>query len=126
MPGVATVTVQELRQLLAQSTPPLLLDVRESDEWQFCRIEGARHLPMSQIQQRVGELESMQETVVVCHHGVRSLMVAEFLNGKGFARVASLTGGIAPLLMERTECSFPKGKRKCHPPLANRRSHCQA
>ena len=94
MPGVAAVTVQELRQLLAQSTPPLLLDVRESDEWQFCRIEGARHLPMSQIQQRVGELESMQETVVVCHHGVRSLMVAEFLNGKGFARVASLTGGI--------------------------------
>ena len=94
MPGVVTVTVQELRQLLAQSTPPLLLDVRESDEWQFCRIEGARHLPMSQIQQRVGELESMQETVVVCHHGVRSLMVAEFLNSKGFSRVASLTGGI--------------------------------
>jgi rhodanese-related sulfurtransferase len=94
MPGVATVSVQELRQMLAQSTPPLLLDVRESDEWQFCRIEGARHLPTSQIQQRVGELEPMQETVVYCHHGVRSLMVAEFLNGKGFSRVASLTGGI--------------------------------
>ena len=94
MPGVATVTVQELRQLLAQSTPPLLLDVRESDEWQFCRIEGAHHLPMNQIQQRIGELEPMRETVVVCHHGVRSLMVAEFLNGKGFARVASSNGGI--------------------------------
>ena len=94
MPGVATVTVQELRQMLAASTPPLLLDVRELDEWQFCRIESARHLPMSQIQHRVGELEPARETVVYCHHGVRSLMVAEFLIGKGFSRVASLTGGI--------------------------------
>ena len=94
MPGVATVTVQELGQMLAQNTPPLLLDVRELEEWQFCRIEGACHLPMSQIQHRVGELEPTQETVVYCHHGVRSLMVAEFLIGKGFSRVASLTGGI--------------------------------
>ena len=94
MPGVATVTVQELRQMLAASTPPLLLDVRELEEWQLCRIEGARHLPMSQIQQRVGELEPTRETMVYCHHGVRSLMVAEFLIGKGFSRVASLTGGI--------------------------------
>jgi rhodanese-related sulfurtransferase len=94
MPGVATVTVQELRQMLAQNPPPLLLDVRELEEWQFCRIEGARHLPMSQIQQRVGEQEPTQETVVYCHHGVRSHMVAEFLINKGFSRVASLTGGI--------------------------------
>ena len=94
MPGVATVTVQELGQMLAQNTPPLLLDVRELEEWQFCRIKGACHLPMSQIQHRVGELEPTQETVVYCHHGVRSLMVAEFLIGKGFSRVASLTGGI--------------------------------
>ena len=94
MPGAATVTVHELRQMLAASTPPLLLDVRELEEWQLCRIEGARHLPMSQIQQRVGELEPTRETMVYCHHGVRSLMVAEFLIGKGFSQVASLTGGI--------------------------------
>src|SRR5262249_27201433 len=94
MPGVATVSVQELRQMLAQSTPPVLLDGRESDEWQFCRSGGAGIVPTSKIQQRVGEVEPMQETGVYCHHGVRSLMVGEFLNGKGFSRVASLTGGI--------------------------------
>jgi rhodanese-related sulfurtransferase len=94
MPGVVVVTAQELQQMLAQSSPPMLLDVRESEEWQACRIEGSRHLPMSQIQQRLGELDPTQETVVYCHHGVRSLMVAEFLISKGFSRVASLTGGI--------------------------------
>ncbi len=94
MPEVATVTVQALHQMLAHNTLPLLLDVRELQEWQFCRIEGARHLPMSQIQQRVGELDPTRETVVYCHHGVRSHMVAELLITKGFSRVASLTGGI--------------------------------
>jgi rhodanese-related sulfurtransferase len=87
MPGVATVTVQELRQMLAQNPPPLLLDVRELEEWQFCRIEGARHLPMSQIQQRVGELELTRETVVYCHHGVRSHTVAEFPRRKNWRRL---------------------------------------
>ena len=92
--GVATVTVNELRQMLSRANPPLLLDVREPDEWQFCRIEGAQHLPMSQIEQRVAELDPTRDTVVYCHLGVRSQMVAEFLITKGFSRVASLAGGI--------------------------------
>ena len=92
--GVATVAVNELRQMLSRADPPLLLDVREPDEWQFCRIEGAQHLPMSQIEQRVAELDAMRETVLYCHLGVRSQMVAEFLITKGFSRVASLAGGI--------------------------------
>jgi len=94
MPGVGTITVQELHDRLGQNPPPLLVDVRELDEWDFCRIEGARHLPMSEIQQRVDELDPGQETVVFCHHGVRSRTVAVFLMDKGFSRVSSLTGGI--------------------------------
>jgi sulfur-carrier protein adenylyltransferase/sulfurtransferase len=91
---VASVTASELRQMLTRANPPLLLDVREPDEWQFCRIEGAQLLPMSQIDQRVAELDPAHETVVYCHVGVRSQMVADFLIVKGFARVASLAGGI--------------------------------
>jgi rhodanese-related sulfurtransferase len=66
MPGVATVSVQELRQMLAQNTPPLLLDGRELEEWQFCRIEGARQLPMSQTQHRV---RTYQTVISVCAWG---------------------------------------------------------
>ena len=88
--GVATVTVHELRQMLSRANPPLLLDVREPDDWQFCRIEGAQLLPMSQIEQRVAELDPTRETVLYCHMGVRSQTVAEFLMSKGFSRVASL------------------------------------
>jgi rhodanese-related sulfurtransferase len=51
-------------------------------------------MPLSEIQRRVHELDRGQQIVVYCHHGVRSLKVAEYLVGKGFTRVANLAGGI--------------------------------
>ncbi len=52
-----TVNVHELQQMLNRPDLPLVLDVRELDEWQFCRIEGAKYLPMSEIQKRVRPLD---------------------------------------------------------------------
>ncbi len=94
MPKVNTISVQELQQLLVRVPTLLLLDVRGPEEWLFCRIAGAHHLPMSEVEQRVGELDPAQPTFVYCHPGVRSYKVAEFLIGKGFDQVTSLTGGI--------------------------------
>lgn len=88
------VSVQELNHQLQQPEPPLLLDVREQEEWDYCYIAGAVHLPMSQLAQRLGELDPDRPTVVCCHHGVRSQRVAEFLLHHGFANVANLVGGI--------------------------------
>lgn len=74
---------------------PLLLDVREEWEFERCHIEGVTLVPMSRIQVRLGELDPQQETVVICHHGVRSLHVARFLEQNGFARIINLSGGVA-------------------------------
>ncbi|WP_018873747.1 rhodanese-like domain-containing protein [Thioalkalivibrio sp. ALJ16] len=85
----------ELRDYLQQTdTPPLLLDVREPWEFQHCHIEGSRLLPMGQIPSASGELDPAAETVVICHHGVRSQQVAWFLERSGFSNVINLTGGI--------------------------------
>lgn len=73
---------------------PLLLDVREGWEYERCHIQGARLLPMSVISRQVGELDREAETVVICHHGVRSFHVARFLEQNGFTRVINLTGGV--------------------------------
>jgi rhodanese-related sulfurtransferase len=73
---------------------PLLLDVREGWEFERCHLQGATPLPMSTMQTRVGELDSRRETVVICHHGVRSFHVARFLEHNGFDRVINLTGGV--------------------------------
>jgi rhodanese-related sulfurtransferase len=73
---------------------PLLLDVREPWEWQLARIEGSRHIPMRDIPERSEELDKTQPTVVICHHGVRSLQVVAFLERFGFANLHNLQGGI--------------------------------
>ena len=74
----------------------LLLDCREADEYQKVHIDKAKLVPMSVIQDRIGELEpfKQREVVVHCHHGGRSLKVTQWLRGQGFMNVKSMAGGI--------------------------------
>jgi rhodanese-related sulfurtransferase len=74
----------------------VLLDCREHNEYDFVRLDSARLVPMSELTQRVAELDELRdaEIVVYCHHGVRSRQVANWLHGQGFAHVQSLAGGI--------------------------------
>ena len=80
--------------LAAGHGPVSLLDVREPWEYEVCRIEGSRLIPLSQLPARLGELDPGRTTVVICHHGVRSLRAAAYLEHCGFADVVNLSGGI--------------------------------
>lgn len=89
-------TASEVQQYLAcTDTPPYLLDVREPSEWEICRIEGSELLPMQQIPGRLEQLDPDRETIVICHHGVRSYQVALYLEHCGFDDVINLRGGVA-------------------------------
>jgi rhodanese-related sulfurtransferase len=89
-------TPRELSRYLAEGRdPPLLLDVREPWEFEVCRIEGSRLLPMRQIPAAVRQLDAERETVVICHHGIRSRQVALYLEHQGFGKVINLEGGVA-------------------------------
>lgn len=74
--------------------PPLLLDVREPWEYGICHIEGAILVPMHQLPARLSTLDPGRETVVICHHGIRSYQVARYLEQLGFTRVVNLRGGV--------------------------------
>lgn len=89
-------TPLQLQETLARADPPpLLLDVREPWEERVCRIDGSVLVPMRRIPEAVRELDPEQETVVICHHGVRSYQVAYFLEHSGFKDVINLSGGVA-------------------------------
>ncbi len=89
------VTPSEVKQKLASSEPPMLLDVREPAELQAAQIDGAVHIPMGEIPMRANqELDPDAHIVVVCHHGVRSLNVTNWLRQQGFEKVQSMRGGI--------------------------------
>lgn len=72
----------------------MLLDVREPWEFQLCHIEGAQLIPMGSMANHAAELQADRETVVICHHGVRSFHVARFLEHNGFTKVINLSGGV--------------------------------
>ncbi len=73
-----------------------LLDVREADEVETARIEGAHWIPLGELEARVGELLSQKDRpfVVHCHHGGRSEKAVRLLLERGFARAENLDGGI--------------------------------
>jgi len=75
-------------------TPPLLLDVRQPWEFDVCRIEGSQLIPMGQLPRKLAELDPEQETVVICHHGIRSRSVGRYLEQQGFSKVINLSGGV--------------------------------
>jgi rhodanese-related sulfurtransferase len=85
----------ELQAHLASSAePPLLLDVREPWEFDICHLPGSELIPMGQIPQCLERLDPNRETVVICHHGIRSRLVAMQLERIGFARLINLAGGV--------------------------------
>lgn len=71
-----------------------LLDVREPWEHELCHIAGDLHIPMGEIAGRLAEIAQDKPLIVVCHHGMRSRQVAEFLLTRGFTDVSNLNGGI--------------------------------
>lgn len=89
------ITPIELKEYLeVADPPPLLLDVREASEYVICHITGSRHIPMSLIPQAQEELDPDQEIIVICHHGMRSARIANYLQQIGFNKVFNLAGGI--------------------------------
>ena len=90
------ITVQDLADRISRGTPVLLVDVREDWEREIGAIPNDVHIPMNTVPQRVTDFKAPEggEIVIYCHGGVRSLMVAGFLEQNGIPAVASLAGGI--------------------------------
>ena len=103
------ITAPLLQQWLADPArkPPLLLDVRQPWEYQTCRIEGSTLAPMNTIPERAQEFDPDAETVVICHHGMRSYQVALFLERNGFSRLYNLQGGVNAWA-DQVERSMPR------------------
>lgn len=85
----------ELAAYIEAGHAPVLLDVREPWEAGICRLSGSVLIPMRDLPARLAELNKDAETVVICHHGVRSYHAARYLETMGFSSVINLSGGVA-------------------------------
>jgi len=92
--GVQEMDVSKLAEWLSAADPLQLIDVREPDEWDICHLEQARLIPMHTV---AGQIDSLQKDIpiaLMCHHGMRSRAVANFLVEAGFKNIYNVTGGI--------------------------------
>ena len=88
------IDVHALAGMRADGSAHTVLDIREPVEVAICAIEDSVSIPMQQVPQELEALPRDHPLIVVCHHGVRSAMVTEFLRNGGFDNAWNLAGGI--------------------------------
>lgn len=104
---IPAVDVVQLKEMMDKGEEFTLLDVREPDEYEFCKLPGSILIPLGQIENRADELDSSKKTVVMCRSGGRSGQAVEILMEKGFQDICNLTGGILAW-SDKIDPSVPK------------------
>jgi sulfur-carrier protein adenylyltransferase/sulfurtransferase len=92
--GVKSLSVKTLQQWLEEGKSIQLIDVREADELEVCSLPQAMHIPMRMVERVHAQLDRNKPVVLLCHHGMRSRMVANQLYTIGFPSVYNVEGGI--------------------------------
>ena len=89
------ISAKELNELINSAEKIQIIDVREHFEWDICHIEGALNIPMNLIVESIDKISKDITTVVMCHHGVRSMNVIDYLKSiGGYKNLINLEGGI--------------------------------
>jgi rhodanese-related sulfurtransferase len=88
---IAEIEVASVAAVLAAGA--VLLDVREPEEWEAGHAPAARHIPLGQLPERMGELDRADRIVVICRSGSRSALATEWLSTAG-CDAANLVGGM--------------------------------
>jgi sulfur-carrier protein adenylyltransferase/sulfurtransferase len=106
-PEAGEITVDELKQRMDRGEQLFILDVRNQEEYEICRIPGSQLLPLPQLAQRFEELPKDTEFVVHCKSGMRSAKAIAFLKQQGFQKLRNLKGGILAWA-DRIDRTMPK------------------
>jgi adenylyltransferase/sulfurtransferase len=100
-------TSVDLKKRIDAGDDVLILDVREPNEYQICRIPGSVLIPLGELPRRYAELPKDKDIVAHCKMGGRSAKATEFLQSVGFKRVKNLRGGILDWI-DKVDPSQPK------------------
>jgi rhodanese-related sulfurtransferase len=86
-------STSEVHERILRKEDIQIIDVREDDEWESGHIAEARHIRLSEIPQRLEELDRNREIVMVCRSGGRSGRACEYLSQAGY-HVTNMQGGM--------------------------------
>jgi sulfur-carrier protein adenylyltransferase/sulfurtransferase len=106
-PVEGEIEVLEVKAKIDRGDRFVLIDVRETHEYQICNIPHAKLIPLGDLPKRVNELNSADEIVAHCKSGVRSAKAVDFLKQAGFKKVRNMKGGILAW-SDKVDPSVPK------------------
>jgi molybdopterin/thiamine biosynthesis adenylyltransferase/rhodanese-related sulfurtransferase len=108
--SIEEVDPRRARELLDAEDAPLLVDVRERDEWEQGRIPGAVHVPRGHLESRIEGVapDRSRPVLVYCAAGNRSAFAAQTLSELGYERAISLTGGYTDWQRTGYETDLPR------------------
>ena len=111
---VPEMTVEDLKARLDRGEAVNILDVREPNEVQICRIEGSTVIPLAQLPSRASEPIPTRMLIVHCKMGGRSAQAVAFLRQRGFSKAYNLAGGIlAGSTASTLPSRSPDARRTC-------------
>jgi rhodanese-related sulfurtransferase len=106
-----TLSVTELANCMAAAEKIQMIDVREPEELAIASLPGFANLPLSQFaewsEQIATQLDPHTKTMVLCHHGIRSAQMCQWLMQQGFTNVSNIVGGIEEYAA-RVDSSIPR------------------
>lgn len=95
---ITQISVEELADRMAADSTVQFIDVREPQELALAQLEGFQNLPLSQYSEWsdgiLTQFDPEVETIVLCHHGMRSAQMCQWLMHQGFTQVKNVMGGI--------------------------------
>ncbi|RHW40805.1 rhodanese-like domain-containing protein [Neobacillus notoginsengisoli] len=93
MEEIKSINTEELKKKLDNGDKLELIDVREDEEVAYGMIPGAKHMKMSDIPNRLNELDKGKEYIFICRSGGRSFNVCHYLQQQGY-KVTNMEGGM--------------------------------
>lgn len=91
---IEAIGARQLKSALDEGRKLTLLDVREPQEWDIATLPGAKLIALNDLPGHLNELDTADDMVVYCHHGMRSAKAIGFLQKMGFSKLKNLAGGI--------------------------------
>jgi rhodanese-related sulfurtransferase len=86
-----------------------VLDVRADGEREAVRIEGSTHIPLPELEQRLGELDPRRRWIVHCAGGWRSTIACSLLERRGFGALVDMRGGMGAWAAAGLPCARGAG-----------------
>ena len=99
-PSIPEIDVHELKARLEDDSTFVLLDVREHEEIEICKISESIVIPLSEFPDRIEELDKDSEIIVLCKLGGRSAKALQMLLDAGFENACHVQGGITAWAQE--------------------------